>query len=282
MKQSYTLLLLLLVSLYGCNDSSADGTQDNPKVTIYIGQIYPTQHVILQPVLNDMTKITWPESIDIYPLISNKKNPIKAFQAKFKDKISNTYIPMLENMPDTASSKCSQDGYQGNNSYQYLLKNETPIQDYFSRGMPDNCTKEDDAARYQSTINVTASYPVVATSSDYDLIVDFKNAGKLRPLSAIERKQVAQYLKDFKVAYKQAYGEKYDEKKDNIGKIPTLASAKILLQARVGETDYNIRVSAWERITVAYHIYRIIEVSLLRNGKVINSTEISRYQGVLG
>jgi len=278
MKRSYPLLLLLLVSLYGCNNSSADGTQDNPKVTIYIGQIYPTQHVILQPILNDTARFAWSESIDIYPLISNNKNSIKTFQAKLKDKISNTYVPMLENMLDAASSKCTQAGYQGNNSYQYLLKNEVPIQDYFSRGMPDNCTTEDNAARYESAANVMASYPVLATSSDYNLIVDYKNAGKLRPLSTVEQEQVARYIKDFNVAYRQAYGEK----KDNIGKIPTLASAQILLQARLGKTDYNIRVSTWERITVAYHIYRIIEVSLLRNGKIINSNEISRYQGVLG
>ena len=148
--------------------------------------------------------------------------------------------------------------------------------------MPDNCAKEDDGTRYKTDSNVTASFPVVAISADDNLTVDYQNAGKLRPLSVDEQRQVIQYIQDFKTEYKQAYGSEYDEKTNNIGEIPTLASAKILLEARYGKTDYSIRVSTWERITAAYHIYRIIEVSLLKNGKIIQSSETSRYQGVLG
>lgn len=284
---SYPLLLLLLASLYACNNNSVNrpaSAQAVPNVTLFVGQIYPNQHVILQPILNNAAEFNaWPEAINFYPVFTSTNNNIpKILRAKLMDIISNTYIPMMESMPNVESSKCTQEGYSRNNNYQYLLKDEAPIQDYFSRGMPDNCAKEDNGARYKTDSNVTASYPIIAISSDDNLTVDYQNAGKLRPLSEIEQRQVTQYIQDFKTEYKRAYGNEYDEKTNNIGQIPTLASAKILLEAQYGKTGYNIRVSTWERITAAYHIYRVIEVSLLKNGKIIQSSETSRYQGVLG
>jgi len=283
---SYFLTFLLLTSLFACANTSKDSpasAQKKPNVTLLIGQIYPSQHVILQPILNNSAKFNaWPEIINFYPLFSSTNNSDpKILQATFLDKISNTYIPMLENMPNTEPSECIQEGYRHNDN-QYLLKDETLIQDYFSRGMPDNCTKEDDGARYKTDSNMTTSFPVIAISADDNLTVNYQNSGNPRPLSETEQSQVTQYIQHFKAEYKQAYGSEYDEKTDNIGEIPTLANAKILLEAKYKKAGYHIRVSTWERITVAYHIYRVIEVSLLKNSRIIQSSETSRYQGVLG
>jgi len=291
MKRSYTissfLVILLLSGLCACNNKSAESpatTKNLPNVTLFVGQVYPNQHVVLQTIATHINKLNvWPETITVYPLYaSTKSKETKILRATVMDKLSNVYVPMIENMPDLEKSKCALDGHSANKNYQYLLKDKTLIYDYFTRGMPDNCEKDDNATRYRADSIVLTSYPVIAISGDQNVSLDFQNIGKIRPMTVTEQRQVTQYIKDFKAEFKKAYGSEYDEKTNNIGKIPTLADARILLEAQLGKTGYSIRVSSWERITAAYHIYRVVEASLLKNDELIQTYETSRYQGVLG
>ncbi len=282
--------LLAFLSLIAC-DNTAENRATNKllipdanSINIFIGQVYPSSHAIFQALPDDGIKPgALPDTLSVYPLyelLNSKKN--QTLQATFLDKINNSYVPALENMSDLESSKCTPESYKPDINYHYLLKDVTLIQDYFSRGMPDNCEKQDNGARYRLNNNVSASYPVIAVPAGISLNTDFTNSGKPRQLLPDEKKQVSKFIDDFKAEFKSLYGSEYDEKTNHIGKISTLANARVLLEAEYGQTGYSIRVSTWEHITAAYHIYRIIEVSILKNKKFIESREIHRHQGVLG
>lgn len=282
--------LLALLSLVACDNTAENRSintlqiPDTKSINIFIGQVYPSRHAIFQAVPDNGTKPgALPDTLSIYPLykLPNRKK-VQALQATFLDKISNSYVPALENMSDLESSKCTPESYKPDTSYHYLLKDVTLIQDYFSRGMPDNCEKHDDGARYRLNNNVSASYPVIAVPSGTSLNMDFTNSGKPRQLLPAEKKQVSKFIDDFRTEFKKLYGSEYDEKTNNIGEISTLANARVLLEAEYGTTGYSIRISTWEHISPAYHIYRIIEVSILKDDKFIESREIHRHQGVLG
>jgi len=249
-----------------------------------VGQIYPSRHVVLQAILEDPSKPGIPPgTIKTYPLYpgaapEKTESHTESHRAQLLDKIKNAYIPALESMPEIVPSNCTPANYSANNAYQYLPKTQTPVQDYFARGRPENCKKQDSAIRYTTDNEVSASYPVIALPDSKKLSISYKNAGKLRPLSAAEKQQVAQYTSTYKDEFKQIYTTEYNEK-TNGAEFTTLANARILLEAQYGQSAYTLRISSWEHITVAHRIYLIIEMSILKGNELINTVDISRYRG---
>ncbi len=286
----YLLTGLSLIVLSGCDntsDTAPSGAEADAQAksdpTLHIGQVYPNQHAVLQPILDNATRYyNWPAAMNIYPLYKsasdNKNAPL---HATLRDKVNDVYVPALENMPDKTSSSCKSENNVSSPHYQYLLKEPTLIQDYFSRGAADNCKENDSGARYTVTGKISASWPVIAVSDTFKLTLDFKNAGKPRPLMPAEKREVALYINDFKNEFKKLYGKEYDGKTDKNKSITSLADARILLEAQYGKPGYSIRVSTWDHITVANNIWRIFEVSTLMDGRMIASREVFRYQGVL-
>ncbi len=282
----YLLTGLALIILPACDntpETTPSDTGKKPDPTLHIGQVYPNQHAVLQPILNNAGKYyNWPAAMNIYPLYepaSDEKTGL--LHASLRDKLNDAYIPALENMPDKTSSSCKLENSSASPHYRYLLNNPAQIQDYFSRGATDNCKENDSAARYTIASKIPASWPVIAVSDTVRLTLDFKNAGKKRPLLGAEKREIALYISDFKNEFKRLYGKEHNAKTDKIKSVTSLADARILLEAQYGKPGYSLRVSTWDHITVANNIWRIFEVSTLKDGKMMASREIFRYQGIL-
>lgn len=292
----YLFTGLSLIVLSACDNSSdtvqsnpgtgadADAnTQAKPGPTLHIGQVYPNQHAVLQPILDNANKYyNWPTAMNIYPLYEpSSGDKAGLLHATLRDKVNDVYVPALESMPDKTSSSCKSENNFSSPHYQYLLNDPTQIQDYFSRGAADNCKKSDNATRYTVASKIPTSWPVIAVSDSVNLTLDFKNAGKTRPLLPVEKRDIAFYINDFENEFKKLYGKEYNGKTDKIKSITSLADARILLEAQYEKPGHSIRVSTWDHVTVANNIWRIFEISTLKDGKMIASREIFRYQGVL-
>jgi len=82
--------------------------------------------------------------------------------------------------------------------------------------------------------------------------------------------------------YKRAFGVKFDEETSIIGPIPSLADATIIAEIHFKEASSTLRISTWERISIANHIYRQFILDVLQNGRLKQTYKIARFQGVLG
>lgn len=284
------MLISLLVLACTSTEPSATAVEEEPAdhsiPQLFIGQLYPNQQIALQAVV-DMPESyqDWPQQVSYYGLYSilGEMNGGEGHGA-FKETRSDIYVPAYEGMPAAQSEQCDSAPVlkKENFSYAIAATDQDRIQDVFARGMPDNCFRDDNIGIYQSNTIASQSIPVFAAAGDWQWNINFENAGKVRPLTTDEQAQVDAYKARFAAEFEQAYGSKFDPDTSNIGEIPTLASAKILLEATRLDKRYRIRVSRWEKVSVAYHLYQVYEFSVYKNNRLIKSIDIVRSNGVLG
>lgn len=283
----FSFFLVIGATQYGCNKNQSEKVTTNKGLSslkLFIGQAYPSKHVILQKVSSGITeKNKWPKSISFAPLVPPTSDTVPATfnDAKYFTEHKDVYIPELEKMPAIHASKCTPANYKSNSQYEYSL-NKTLV-DFFDRGFSDNCELNVTAALYKADKIIKKSYPVIGINGVSDNVeISYNNFNKPLKLNAQRKKQVKKYIEDFRLAYKKAYGSDYNENIGNIGKIPTLVEARILAEITDKTLHQTIRISMWERITIAQHIYRVIVFDFLENGNLIESRELGKAQGVLG
>ncbi len=250
--------------------------------TVLIGQAYPSKDIVLfHPTSENNKRNSWPKKVNVIPLLPVKIKLSGRKGARFYKKINDIYVPEYEKMPVIHKSSCSDDNYRANKNYQYV-QSEWFV-DFFDRGFSDNCFREDAVAVYKVSEKLSFSFPAIAFSGNMNNVdVSYKNHGKKRVLSTKQLRQVEEYKKQFRKHYRQAYNIEYDENSSNIGTIPTVADARILLELTDNNTGQRLMVSFWEKITIAQHVYRVIIVDRIYNGKVLETIEFTRPQGVLG
>ncbi|MFL4470775.1 hypothetical protein ACERZ8_13115 [Tateyamaria armeniaca] len=149
----------------------------------------------------------------------------------------------------------------------------------FDPGMPDNCDTDDRLGLYRAEAGVPAS-AVLGWTGPFAGPPDFSQAGALRATSVEEAAEADAYRETFRAQYQSAFGTAFDPDQSPIGEITTLADARIL--ADVPIEGGVLRLSEWERISVAQHIYRHFVVDVIRDGEVVQTFQFSRFQGFLG
>ncbi|MFC4293123.1 hypothetical protein ACFOWX_11920 [Sphingorhabdus arenilitoris] len=284
---SYIITMALALSCLSVGVSHAEPDNDTA-LSLYIGQYYPSGQAYLVPLTNEedgseeasaQTK-TAPKTIQLASFPNQAETPpsgSNSQSAKRTGYQGDVYPPYLEHMP--ADDMCGSN-HRVDPQNQYLditqYPPNMPFTDFFNRGMPDNCEPEQMVAQYMVPNWGRKSIPVIAVADIANFTVDQSNAGKPRPLTATEREQVAAYKADYIKSYEAAYDENYD-----IGDILSLADAHILFELKLSDDRRSVRVSHWQSVSIADHLYLVIVVDELVDGIVINTSEYRRAQGVL-
>lgn len=283
MKQ-HIFLIIVIAFLLGCSKTENKNTSSALNdLNIFIGQAYPSKHLVLLKVNSGLAnKTEWPKVISFAPLVPTSKNLLVNFKNGFySNKRSNLYVPEFEKMPAIHTSKCTPSTYKSNAQFKYS-ENKILV-DFFDRGYSDNCIQESNVTIYKSNQIIQQSIPIIGFANNSDKFeISYNNFGKPLLLDSHRKNQVNKYKKDFRVAYKKAYGTNYNENESNIGQIPTIADAIILAEVSNKATQFIIRISIWERISIAQHIYRVMVFDFMKKEKLIESHEISKAQGYLG
>lgn len=230
--------------------------------TPMLGQTYPSGAIYL--MAPDGGAVSWPDRLELAPLTEGS-----TATSAYLDRIARDVDPAAaENAPSDAGT-CGRTG--------------EPVAasglDVFDRGMPDNCDVGDRLGLYRADGGI-APGAVLGWTGRITGPVDLSRAGEPRALSPVDDAEVTAYRESFRSAYQSAYGTAYDPDQSPIGSIPTLADARILAQVPI--EDGILRLSEWERITIAQHIYRHFIVDVIRDGAVVETFQFIRFQGVLG
>ncbi|WP_299725029.1 hypothetical protein [uncultured Tateyamaria sp.] len=230
--------------------------------TPMLGQAYPSGAIYLMAPDADQT--SWPDTLTLVPLSEGATST-----PAHLDRIARGVHPAAAENAPSESGRCGRAG--------------EPITtsglDVFDRGMPDNCDVPDHLGLYRAGSGIAAG-AVLGWTGAIAGPVDLAQAGKPRDMSPAEVAEVATYREDFRAAYRDAFDTPYDPDQSPIGAIPTLDDARIL--AHVPIEGGQLRLSEWERITIAQHIYRHFVVDVMRSGEVVETFQFIRFQGVLG
>lgn len=263
----------------------ADGSKDSACKAasgLFVGEAYPFGAIVIQR-RSQTGDGAWPREVSYLPL----ERPIggalpRVEKAAYRDSLTAIYVPEWAGMPEIEKSECTPASYRATvgRAYQQGLK----LVDWFDRGMRDNCERDEHLATYAVAPAPAFAFPVLAWRSEIGLaaVPDYNVAGKPRPLTAKEMAQVEVYRTDFRRDYKKAFGVEFDESSSNIGPIPTLADARMLVDIGLTSSGCHLRVSTWERISIAQHIYRVLIVDVMKGTHLVRIEEFARAQGVLG
>ncbi|MFT7058412.1 MAG: hypothetical protein ACJASV_000913 [Pseudorhodobacter sp.] len=227
--------------------------------TPLIGQVYPSGSVYL---LIPDEAVAWPDQATL--LGATSPVPVVSHLTQI---LRDVHPPTQENAP-SSFGPCRPDAGP---------EIEAESKDVFARGMSDNCELDARVGLYAPAAALGGSGLVFGWDGDLTGPADHTMAGQPRPVDAAE---VAAYRAGFLSDYLAAYGTSFDPETSTIGEIPTKADATII--AEFPAADAQLRLSQWERISPAQHIYHHYIVDVIRKGQVMQSFEFTRFQGVLG
>lgn len=230
-----------------------------------LGAAYPSGNIYL--LVPDGATV-WPDRV----ALSGVELPLGA--SGLLDRVlRDVHAPSLE---DTPASR-------GQCRAGTIAVDAAPEDAVFDRGTPDNCETDPRLGLYAMPVAPPldgASALVLGWSTDFTAPPDMTHAGQARTMSEAERIDAEAARAAFRSEYKAAYGEDFNPETSTIGAIPTLADATIISEYYA--EGAILRLSQWQRITPAQHIYQHYIIDVIQQGAVVNTFVFSRPQGNLG
>ncbi len=259
---------------------------DGIAVKIFLGQAYPSGKVYLRPFPipgkslseNDYLKsFVWPKFIkyrslsgsNAYAAILRECGFIEAMHdgeieiEPGVSQVQSAYIPGLECMDDFHEG-CTKKFYRPKNPrYKYLGR------DFFEQIL-DNCNSNEGTAIYKSNDTGVCSFMVIAYDPGLQVSNIELSEGKVRPLTLDESKQLEK---------EKAEGRR--NKSDCTTEPVYIDSAYQLLNAKLGGTDFSIRISQYVNPGCMGHLAKIFILDIIKSGVLLKKYELVQYEGAI-
>lgn len=278
-------LLLAVVALFATQANAeldagvAASSTDALAKTLYFGQYYPSGAIYLVPMVD--AEVREPPSSVHYVFVANGVEGGSG-QAAFVRAVSDEHPPTLESMP--SEDRCKE-AVHPDSGFRYLAIAEfdatIDFQDFFDRGVPDNCEDEGLILKYQSDRKAAISVPVVAMSSGTGFLVSTTLTGTSRVPTDPERAEIARYRAEYIRDYRSAFDNDFGSDGSTASDIPTLADATVLFDVELPGQPHHLRISQWSRVSIAQHLYRVMVVDEMDGDVVTNTVQHETAQGSL-
>ena len=236
--------------LIGCllglaSHAEARQTADQIARAIVIGQTYVSGNVYIAG-FDDDEKRSWPRRITLVPL-QEPGPPLSAdfFRTVTQDSEEQYYFPRRETVGDVSEL------------------------DIFST--VDRAALEDrNLARYRAEDGVQRSVPVFGWNAALPLTdISFSEKGRLRPTTASEHREIDADRKSIPKDFECTTVPQF------------LDSAKVILTAKVANSNVSIRVSQYITPGCAGHLSQIYVLDVLAPGQEPRRFEFRHYHGVI-
>lgn len=234
---------LRLIVILVCASTVLESRQNDEAIArgIVIGQAYATGNIVVAGFVADNAR-PWPQSITLARLFPpGAQHPSADFVR-----------PLPDEKPDAFSGASDVD----------------PAQNVFAS--MDGVFEDRPIALYKSRVTIAESTGVIGWSGSLGVRdVSYQNRGQLRPVSSRERSEIAAQKRKL-------------PKNVTCTTVPQwLDTAKILLTARVANSNTTIRLSSYDNPGCAGHLSTIYVLDVMTAGREPRRFEFRHYQGIL-